>query len=161
MSVSVSTKRKTHPIRVLPPGIAQSGVISLPFSSPQSLDSPESRLENIEIAEFPERHFWHGGYDKAFPVSLRASLEVNGASHAGTLNDISRGGARFVSGDAVALAAGDIAYLSAQGLSRACVKVVMQRQDVVHLALAAQSEAERDAIGTAIDRLVPGSVRAA
>ena len=25
----------------------------------------ESRLRLIEIAKFPERHFWHGGYDKA------------------------------------------------------------------------------------------------
>ena len=113
------------------------------------------QLMRSRVAELDRRG------EARFPVSLPASLEVNGARHAGTLNDISRGGARFVSGDAVALAAGDIAYLSAQGLSRACVKVVMQRQDVVHLALAAQSEAERDAIGTAIDRLVPGSVRAA
>ncbi len=95
------------------------------------------------------------------PVSLPGLFELHGARHAGTIMDISRGGARFALAESVAVKPGENAVLSGQGLPRMPVAVVTQRDGVMHLTMSAQSDADRDAMDAAIARLLPPSKSAA
>jgi methyl-accepting chemotaxis protein len=113
------------------------------------------QLMRTRVAELDRRN------EARFAVSINGQLECNGVIHTGTVADISRGGARFKPAEHVTFKAGDTAVLTGQGFPRSPVKVVSQHGDIVHLAMAAQSDAERDAIAKAVDRLVPRAAVAA
>ena len=53
------------------------------------MDGPEAWLQGIEIAKFPERHFWHGGYDKAMTIGRLSGDRI--VQHVGSAKIIAFG----------------------------------------------------------------------
>ena len=105
------------------------------------------QLMRTRVAELDRRT------EARFPTTMSGQLEVNGISCAGTIADVSRGGARFSAAGPLTVSAGDMAFLTGDRLHRCRVKVVLQRGEVVHLAMAAQTDAEHAALAAAVDRL--------
>jgi methyl-accepting chemotaxis protein len=118
------------------------------------------QLMRTRVAQFDRR----GEPRRA--VSLAARLECAGVSLAGTILDISGGGARFQAAgsacsQACGLQPGEAAVLVAQGLPRVQVSVASAHGDVVHLMAKVGSEAEHQALAAAIARLAPAAGLAA
>jgi methyl-accepting chemotaxis protein len=105
------------------------------------------QLMRTRVAELDRRT------EARFPTAMPGQLEVNGITCAGTVADISRGGARFSAAGPLTVSVGDMAFLSGERLPRCRVKVVLQRGELVHLAMAAQTDAERAALASAVERL--------
>jgi methyl-accepting chemotaxis protein len=95
------------------------------------------------------------------PVSIAGQLEVGGVIHAGQIVDISNGGLRFEGDKPLAAKLGDAVSMSAEGLPRIAMTVVLRQDSAVHLAVGSQDLAARRTLSAVIERFSPSAVRAA
>lgn len=89
------------------------------------------QLMRSRVAELDRRS------EARLSVSVPGQLELRGATYAGRIVDLSRGGARFESSQPIVAKDGEAAVLTGEGLPRTSMAVVAQRSGIVHLALAA------------------------
>ena len=96
-----------------------------------------------------------------YPTALKARLEFNGVNHAGTVTDLSYGGAAFKAIQPCAAKPGDNATMAAPGLPPVRVTVASVYKDILHLMTFPRDETERQAIAVEVGRLAAQTGQAA